>query len=130
MAEIPVGTKGESQLLVTSENAINFLGMEGARVLSTPRMIGQMEWTCRQAVQPLLEAGHDTVGTHVNVAHLAAAPLGMTVRFTAEVIGVEGRRIRFRVEAWDEKEKIGEGTHERTVINVAKFATRLAGKLR
>jgi len=130
MAEIPVGTKGESQLLVTSENAINFLGMEGARVLSTPRMIGQMEWTCRQSVQPLLEAGHDTVGTHVNVAHLAAAPLGMTVRFTAEVIGVEGRRIRFRVEAWDEKEKIGEGTHERTVINVAKFATRLAGKLR
>jgi fluoroacetyl-CoA thioesterase len=128
MAEIPVGTKGESQLLVTSENAINFLGMEGARVLSTPRMIGQMEWTCRQAVQPLLDAGHDTVGTHVNVAHLAAAPLGMTVRFTAEVIAVDGRRISFRVEAWDEKEKIGEGTHERTVINVAKFATRLAGK--
>ncbi|HUK16128.1 MAG TPA: thioesterase family protein [Bryobacteraceae bacterium] len=130
MAEIPVGTKGESQLLVTSENAINFLGMEGARVLSTPRMIGQMEWTCRQAVQPLLDAGHDTVGTHVNVAHLAAAPLGMTVRFTAEVIAVDGRRISFRVEAWDEKEKIGEGTHERTVINVAKFATRLAEKLR
>jgi fluoroacetyl-CoA thioesterase len=128
MAEIPVGTKGESQLLVTSENAINFLGMEGARVLSTPRMIGQMEWTCRQAVQPLLDAGHDTVGTHVNVAHLAAAPLGMTVRFTAEVIAVDGRRISFRVEAWDEKEKIGEGTHERTVINVAKFATRLAAK--
>jgi len=130
MAEIPVGTKGESQLLVTSENAINFLGMEGARVLSTPRMIGQMEWTCRQAVQPLLDAGHDTVGTHVNVAHLAAAPLGMTVRFTAEVIAVDGRRISFRVEAWDEKEKIGEGTHERTVINVARFATRLAEKLR
>lgn len=128
MAEIPIGTKGESQILVTSENAINFLGLEGARVLSTPHMIGRMEWTCRQTVHPLLEAGHDTVGTHVNVAHLAAAPLGMTVRFTAEVIGVDGRRINFRVEAWDEKEKIGEGTHERTVINVAKFATRLAAK--
>jgi fluoroacetyl-CoA thioesterase len=130
MAEIPIGTKGESQVLVTTENAINFLGLEGARVLSTPRMIGHMEWTCREAVQALLEPGHDTVGTHVNVAHLAAAPLGMSVRFTAEVIAVEGRRIRFRVEAWDEKEKIGEGTHERTVINVAKFATKMAGKFR
>jgi fluoroacetyl-CoA thioesterase len=68
------------------------------------------------------------VGTHVNVAHLAAAPLGMTVRFTAEVLSVDGRRIQFRVEAFDEQEKIGEGTHERTVIHIAKFASRLAGK--
>lgn len=128
MAEIPIGTKGESTVLVTTENAISFLGLEGARVLSTPRMIGYMEWTCREAVKPLLDADHDTVGTHVNVAHLAAAPLGMTVRFLAEVLAVDGRRITFKVEAWDEKEKIGEGTHERTIINVAKFATRLAQK--
>jgi predicted thioesterase len=91
-------------------------------------MIGLMEWTCRNTVQPLLEAGYDTVGTHVNVAHLAAAPIGMMVTFTAEVLGVNDRRIQFRVEAWDEKEKIGEGTHERTIINIAKFATRLAAK--
>jgi len=128
MAAIPVGTRGEEKRLVTSENAINFLGLEGARVLSTPHMIGLMEWTCRNTVQPLLEAGYDTVGTHVNVAHLAAAPIGMAVTFTAEVLGVNDRRIRFRVEAWDEKEKIGEGTHERTIINVAKFATKLAAK--
>jgi predicted thioesterase len=128
MAEISVGTKGESRILVTSENAINFLGMEGARVLSTPHMIGYMERICRDTVLPLLEPGHDTVGTQVNVWHLAATPLGMSVRFDAEVIGVDGRKIQFRVEAWDEKEKIGEGTHERTVINVAKFATRLAAK--
>lgn len=128
MAGIPVGTKGESRVLVTGENAISFLGQEGARVLSTPHMIGYMERTCRDTVLPLLEPGHDTVGTHVNVSHLAAAPLGMSVRFTAEVIGVDGRRINFRVEAWDEKEKIGEGTHERAVINVARFATRMAQK--
>jgi predicted thioesterase len=128
MAAIPVGTRGEQKRLVTSENAINFLGLEGARVLSTPHMIGLMEWTCRNTVQPLLEAGYDTVGTHVNVAHLAAAPIGMMVTFTAEVLGVNDRRIQFRVEAWDEKEKIGEGTHERTIINIAKFATRLAAK--
>jgi fluoroacetyl-CoA thioesterase len=128
MATIPIGTKGEQKLLVTSDVAINFLGMEGARVLSTPHMIGFMERTCRDTVLPLLDPGYDTVGTHVNVAHLAAAPLGMSVTFSAEVTGVAERRIQFRVEAWDEKEKIGEGTHERTIINVAKFATRLAAK--
>jgi predicted thioesterase len=130
MANIPIGTKGEKKLLVTSEVAIDFLGMEGARVLSTPHMIGFMERTCRDTVLPLLDAGYDTVGTHVNVAHLAAAPMGMSVVFKAEVTGVQERRVEFRVEAWDEKEKIGEGTHERAIINVAKFATRLAAKLK
>jgi fluoroacetyl-CoA thioesterase len=128
MANIPIGTRGEQKRLVTTENAISFLGVEAARVLSTPHMIGLMEWTCREAVQPLLDPGYDTVGTHVNVAHLAGAPIGMTVTFTAEVLAVTDRRVQFRVEARDEKEKIGEGTHERAIINVAKFATRLAEK--
>ena len=128
MANIPVGTKGEQKLLVTSEVAISFLGLENARVLSTPHMIGYMERTCRDTVLPLLDPGHDTVGTHVNVSHLAAAPLGMTVTFTAEVTGVSDRRIQFRVEARDEKEKIGEGTHERAIINIAKFTTKMAQK--
>ena len=128
MPDIPIGAKGERKLLVTSENAIIFLGTDGPRVLSTPHMIGRMELTCREAVLPLLDAGFDTVGTHVNVYHLAAAPIGAVVTFTAEVVAVNGRRIQFRVEAWDEREKIGEGTHERAIINVAKFATRLAEK--
>jgi fluoroacetyl-CoA thioesterase len=128
MANIPVGTKGEQKLLVTSEVAISFLGLEGARVLSTPHMIGFMERTCRDTVFPLLDPGHDTVGTHVNVAHLAAAPIGMTVTFSAEVLTATDRRIQFRVEAWDEKEKVGEGTHERAIIDVTRFATKLAQK--
>ncbi|MGD0872916.1 MAG: thioesterase family protein [Bryobacteraceae bacterium] len=128
MANIAVGTVGEEKLLVTSEATIDFLGMEGARVLSTPHLIGYMERTSRNTVLPLLEPGHDTVGTHVDVSHLAATPLGMTVTFRAEVTGVTGRRVQFRVEAWDEKEKIGEGTHERAIIDIAKFATRLAEK--
>ncbi|HWB86396.1 MAG TPA: thioesterase family protein [Bryobacteraceae bacterium] len=128
MAGISIGTKGEEKVLVTSECAIDFLGMDGARVLSTPHMIGFMERTCRNTVLPLLEAGYDTVGTQVNVSHIAAAPIGVTVTFRAEIIGVAERRVTFRVEAWDEKEKIGEGTHERTVINVARFAARLAEK--
>ena len=130
MPHIPIGAKGEEKLLVTSEMAIDFLGLEGPRVLSTPHMIGYMERTCRNTVLPLLDPGHDTVGTHVNVWHLAAAPLGMTVAFRAEVTGVSVRRIQFRVEAWDEKEKIGEGTHERAIVNVERFATRLANKIK
>ena len=129
MAEITIGTRLEKKLLVDNEVAINFLGMEGARVLGTPWMIGWMGRTCRDAVLPLMEAGHDTVGTHVNVYHLAATPMGMVVTFKAEVIGVDGRRVNFRVEAWDEKEKCGEGTHERAIVNIARFAAKMQGKL-
>jgi fluoroacetyl-CoA thioesterase len=128
MHNIQAGLQREEKLLVTSENAINFLGMEGARVLSTPHMIGYMERTCRDLVLPLLEPGYDTVGTHVNVAHLAAAPLGSAVTFLAEITGATERRVQFRVEASSGGEKIGEGTHERGIINVAKFAARLAAK--
>jgi predicted thioesterase len=126
MADIPVGTKGEETLVVTSEVAIDFLGMESARVLSTPQMIGHMERTCRLAVLPLLDPGFDTVGTHVDVWHRAAAPIGAEVTFRAEVIAVDQRRIEFRVEARQGSLIIGEGTHERTVVNVARFAARLA----
>ena len=128
MAAIPVGAQGEKKLLVTSEVAIDFMGIEGARVLSTPHMVGFMERTCRDAVLPLLDPGYDTVGTHVNIAHLAATPIGMTVTFSCQVTGVQDRRIQFRVEARDDKEKIGEGTHERAIVNVSRFATRLAAK--
>jgi predicted thioesterase len=128
MANIPVGTRGEKKILVTSEVAIDFMGLDGPRVLSTPHMIGYMERTCRDAILPLLDAGYDTVGTQVTVSHLAASPIGFVVTFTAEVLEVDGRRVQFRVEARDEKEKIGEGTHERAIINIAKFATRLAEK--
>ena len=128
MPIIPIGARHEEKLLVTNENAITFLGMEGARVLSTPHMIGYMERTCRNLVLPMLEEGHDTVGTQVNVSHLAAAPMGMVITFRAEVTGASEKRVQFKVAAFDEKEKIGEGTHERAIINIAKFATRLAAK--
>lgn len=128
MPEIKVGAVREEKLLVTSEVAIDFLGMENARVLSTPHMIGFMERTCRNLVLEFLEPGHDTVGTHVDVKHLAAAPMGSNVRFVAQILSVNERRVNFKVEAFDEKEKLGEGTHERTVINVQRFATKMAAK--
>jgi predicted thioesterase len=130
MAEqtIPVGAKHEEHILVTHDVAIDFLGLDGPRVLSTPAMIMWMEKTSRNLLLQYLEKGYDTVGTEVNVKHLAAAPMGMSVTFRSEVLAVNDRRVTFRVEAEDEKEKIGEGTHERTIINVARFAAKMAGK--
>ena len=128
MAEIPVGAKHQEIILVTGDIAIDFLGLEGARVLSTPSMILWMEKTCRNLLMNFVEEGYDSVGTEVNVKHLAAAPLGASVTFRAEVLAVNERRVTFRVEAADEKEKIGEGTHERTIINVARFASKMAAK--
>jgi predicted thioesterase len=130
MANIPIGATLEHQLLVTADVAISFLELDDARVLATPQMIRYMEWTSRNLVLPLLEPGYDTVGTKVNISHLAAAPIGSMVTFKSEVIGLEDRRVLFKVSARTEDELIGEGTHERGIINVAKFATRLAEKMR
>jgi fluoroacetyl-CoA thioesterase len=129
MAEIPIGTVHEEGTLVTSDVAIDFMGTDETRVLATPRMIGFMERTCRNAVLPFLEPGYDTVGTHVEVWHLAATPMGMRVSFRAEVLSVDDRKINFKVEAFDEVEKIGEGTHERFIINAARFGGRVQAKL-
>jgi len=128
VSTIPVGTKGELKLRVTSENAISFLGTEGARVLGTPYLISQLEFTARNSVLPFLDQGFDTVGARVDVRHLAATPLGMEVRFESELIGVEDRRLQFRVRAFDEKEMISEGTHERFIVNVERFAARVQAK--
>lgn len=125
---IPIGTKGEHRRVVTGDIAINFLGLEGARVLGTPFMIMLLEMTSRDSIVPLLDAGYDSVGTEVNVRHLAATPMGMEVTFRSEVIAVDDRRVRFKVEAFDEKEAIADGTHERFVIHVERFAKRLAEK--
>src|SRR5512146_1959805 len=99
MPEIPVGTVHEEGILVSREVAVNFMELEEARVFGTPFMIGHMERTCRNAVLPFLESGYDTVGTHVNVSHLAATPIGMRVSFRAEVTSVEDRRVNFNVVA-------------------------------
>jgi fluoroacetyl-CoA thioesterase len=128
VANIPLGTKGEMKILVADDNAISFLGVDGARVLGTPYMIYYLEMTARNSVLPLLEPGFDTVGARVDVRHLAATPMGMHVTFRSELIGMEDRRLFFKVEAFDDKEKVGEGTHERAVVNVAKFAARVQAK--
>lgn len=114
--------------MVTDEVAIDFLGPAAARVLSTPHLIWHLEITCRDTIKPLLDDNHDSVGTEVNVRHLAATPVGMQVTFSCEVIEVNEKRVKFRVEARDERETIAEGTHERAIVNVPKFAARVAAK--
>lgn len=128
MTQIPLGARHETKVVVTREQAIDFMGLDGARVLSTPRLILELEMASHNAIQPHLEAGFDSVGTHVDVKHLAATPIGMSVTVIAEVISVENRRVRCRVEAFDEREKIAEGTHERFVVNAARFADRVQAK--
>ena len=132
MAEILIGAEREETIVVGNEHAITFLGPEGPRVLSTPRMIAFMEGTSRNLVLSMLDPGHDTVGTHVNVYHRAAAPMGSTVKFTAKLTGVDKRRMQFDVKAVMNSATlgdvvIGEGTHERAVIEVARFKERVQG---
>jgi fluoroacetyl-CoA thioesterase len=126
MAELRFGAIREETVTVGNENAITFLGPEGTRVLSTPHMIGYMERTCRNLALSMLEPGFDTVGTHVNVSHRAAAPLGSTVTFHAELANAEKNRVNFKVWARCGETVIGEGEHQRAIVNVKSFASRVA----
>lgn len=128
MPDIPIGAKGDFTVQVTDSNAISFLEDDEARVLATPWLIMYLEMTARNTVKPFLSDGEDTVGTQVNVSHLAATPMGCNARFEAEVVRIDGRRVEFRVAAWDEHDKIAEGTHERAVIGIRRFAERLNRK--
>ena len=128
MNAIPVGTELVQHLLVTPEWAIDFLGSEEGRVLSTPHMILWMEMTARNAIKPLLAEGYDSVGTSIGVRHLAATPVGMAVRFTARVTGIVDQRVQFQIQAHDEQELVGEGVHERFIIHIPRFISRLAAK--
>ncbi len=128
MSQSLIGTRGEEKLLVTSDVAIDFMGIEEARVLSTPHLVWYLEITARNSVASLLPDGYDTVGTHLDIRHLAATPIGMTVTFRSEVVAADDKRVTFRVEAHDEKEKVSEGLHERYIVNKARFAARVQAK--
>ncbi|MBC7260922.1 MAG: thioesterase family protein [Chloroflexi bacterium] len=125
---IQPGLVGERELKVGVENTAKHLGSGNVSVLATPEMVRLMEGAAVRAVDHLLPEGYRTVGVRVDVRHLAATPLGMTVRARAELIEVDGRKLIFRVEAFDELEKIGEGIHERMIIDVSKFKQRVEAK--
>ncbi len=116
------GLVGEAKIVVSQDLTAEASNVEGmAPVLATPRLISFLERTAHLAVLPQLAEGQSTVGILVNVRHLAATPVGMQVRFRAELVEVDRRRLRFKVEAWDEVEKIAEGEHERFIIDWQRF---------
>jgi len=119
---IEIGLVNEIKIIVTDDLTALESNVEGmAPVLATPRLISYLERTAHMAVFPLLPPGQSTVGTLVNIRHLAATPVGMAVRFRAELVEVDRRRLLFKVEAWDEVEKICEGQHERFIIDLERF---------
>ncbi len=129
MRPIPVGAKGSFSLVVTADHLANrFKDATLPPVLATPVMIMMMENAALNAIKPYLDAGESAVGTRVDVEHLAATPAGRTVTAEAEVTRVAGRQVGFRIEAADGVQRIGTGTHERMVIELARFVERLNRK--
>jgi fluoroacetyl-CoA thioesterase len=126
--DLPAGLTGTAELLVGEQHTAPRIGSGRIRVLATPVMINLIEAAALAAVEQSLPENHQSLGTHLDVTHIAATPVGMRVRATAEVIRVEGRTVWFKVRAEDERELIGEGTHERVVVNVERFDKRVQEK--
>jgi fluoroacetyl-CoA thioesterase len=129
MDSIKPGASGRAQLVVAEEHTAPRVGSGKVHVLATPVMINLIEAAALAAIEHLLPAGHQSLGTRLDVRHLAATPVGMKIFASAVVESVSGRTVVFKVTASDEKEVIGDGTHERVVVNVAKFDARVQRKL-
>ena len=118
---VTIGIKGHNEVRVTEEMSATHIGSGSVLVFSTPMMISLMERTCQESVKPYLDEGDETVGIHVNVHHHAATPIGMDVWCDTEVVEVDRRRIVFKVAVYDKAGLVGDGFHERFIINVEKF---------
>jgi predicted thioesterase len=127
--DLAAGVRGEAELVVREEHTAPRVGSGKVRVLATPVMINLIEAAALAAVEHLLPEGYQSLGTVLNVRHIAATPVGMRIKALATVTSLSERTIHFRVEAHDERELIGDGTHERVVVNVAKFDQRVQRKL-
>ena len=128
--DLPAGLSGTAELVVGEQHTAPRIGSGRIRVLATPVMINLIEAAALAAVEQSLPENHQSLGTHLDITHVAATPVGMRVRATAEVVKVEGRTLYFRVRCDDERELIGEGTHERVVVNVERFDKRVQDKAR
>jgi predicted thioesterase len=123
-----IGTTGQFQFVVEPKHVIDFAGAGMPAVLSTPNLLGLLERTAREALQPFLEADERTVGMEIELRHLAPTPLGGRVTCMARVIRTEGAQVSFQVEARDEHELIARGSHKRAIIRVESFARRVQRK--
>jgi fluoroacetyl-CoA thioesterase len=129
LSKLQPGLKGYARIHVGVEQTAPSIGSGKVPVLATPVMINLIEAAALAAVEHLLPPGHQSLGIHLDVRHFAATPIGMHVEATAVLTAVEGRTLSFEVEARDDKEPIGGGTHERVVVNVARFDERIHKKL-
>jgi predicted thioesterase len=128
IGQLKPGLKGKTEIVVGTHDTAPHIGSGKIKVLATPVMVNLMEVAALDAVERFLPVGHQTVGTRLNISHTAATPVGMRVTARAELTKVDGRRLTFRVSAEDEKEPIGEGVHERIIVNVARFDQRTQEK--
>jgi fluoroacetyl-CoA thioesterase len=129
LTRIQPGLHGTATLVVSEAHTAPRIGSGRVHVLATPVMINLMEAAALDAIESLLPDGHQSLGIHLDVSHHAATPVGMRVTAIARVLDLEGRKVRFEVEARDERELIGGGTHERVVVNVSRFDERVQRKL-
>jgi fluoroacetyl-CoA thioesterase len=128
-AAISVGLIGRTELTVGEEHTAPRIGSGRVHVLATPVMINLFEAAALAAIEHLLPPGHQSLGTRLDVSHVAATPVGMRVKAEAEVTAVEGRMVTFRVAARDPRDLIGEGTHQRMVVNLERFDQRVQEKI-
>lgn len=128
-SDLKPGLSGTAEIVVGTRDTAPHVGSGKIGVLATPVMVNLMEAAALQAVERYMPPGFQTVGTHLDVRHFAATPVGMTVRARAELERVEGRTLTFRLQATDDRELVGEGVHERLIINVERFDARMQKKL-
>lgn len=129
-AMLPVGLRNEVVFVVEEQNTAAHIGSGSLRVLATPSMIGMMERVSHALIARQLPEGYSSVGTMVDIRHLAPTPINARVRILSQVVEVDGRKVTLHVEAWDDQEKVGEGTHQRVIIDVQRFLQRVNEKQR
>lgn len=122
------GMRGEQTVLVTEQTTALALGSGRLPVFATPAMAALMEGACVAAADPALPEGFSTVGTALEIKHISATPLGMTVRASGELTAIDGRELVFQVEAFDGAGKIGEGSHRRFIVETGKFLKKVQAK--
>jgi predicted thioesterase len=122
--ELTPGLTAETETIVTEDNTAERLGSGSVPVFGTPALVGLMESAAIEALAGRLPHGATSVGGHIDVHHLAPTPVGMRVRARAKLVKVDGRRLMFQIEAWDERKKIGEATHERFIVDRERFLAK------
>jgi fluoroacetyl-CoA thioesterase len=129
MPDLSPGLWAEYEHAVTDADTASHWGSGGLAVFSTPSLVGLMESAAVIALKGHLASDQTTVGGHIDVRHLAATPVGSTVRARAELIAIQGRKLVFKIQAWDEVELIGEADHERILINEGRFMEKVSKKI-